>query len=154
MLQFALAVFFLIVTPGPGVLSTAGVGAAFGFRAGLAYVMGLFVGNNTVATLVLTGIAAIAFTVPWLRGVLLVASVLYLLWLAWRIARAGAKIGFIAAQKPLGFWNGLSLQLINPKAYVVHTTLFSGFGFFGSNIVMETVLKLLIMNLILSLIHI
>ncbi|MBA96727.1 MAG: LysE family translocator [Sulfitobacter sp.] len=148
MLQFALAVFFLIVTPGPGVLSTAGVGAAFGFRAGLAYVMGLFVGNNTVATLVLTGIAAIAFTVPWLRGVLLVASVLYLLWLAWRIARAGAKIGFIAAQKPLGFWNGLSLQLINPKAYVVHTTLFSGFGFFGSNIVMETVLKLLIMNLI------
>ena len=40
------------------------------------------------------------------------------------------------------------MQLINPKAYVVHTTLFSGFGFFGSNIVMETVLKLLIMNLI------
>ncbi|HEC70944.1 MAG TPA: LysE family translocator, partial [Roseobacter sp.] len=40
MLQFALAVFFLIVTPGPGVLSTAGVGAAFGFRAGLAYVVG------------------------------------------------------------------------------------------------------------------
>ena len=79
MLQFALAVFFLIVTPGPGVLSTAGVGAAFGFRAGLAYVVGLFVGNNTVAMLVLTGIAAIAFTVPWLRGVLLITSVLYLL---------------------------------------------------------------------------
>ncbi|MEC8551875.1 MAG: LysE family translocator, partial [Pseudomonadota bacterium] len=32
MLTFAAAVFLLIVTPGPGVLSTAGVGAAFGWR--------------------------------------------------------------------------------------------------------------------------
>ncbi|MCH1465812.1 MAG: LysE family translocator, partial [Alphaproteobacteria bacterium] len=30
MLTFALAVFLLIATPGPGVLSTAGVGSAFG----------------------------------------------------------------------------------------------------------------------------
>ena len=35
MLTFAAAVFFLIVTPGPGVLSAAGVGAAYGFRSGL-----------------------------------------------------------------------------------------------------------------------
>ena len=33
MLQFALAVFFLLITPGPGVLTTAGIGAAFGYRA-------------------------------------------------------------------------------------------------------------------------
>ncbi len=32
MLIFAAAVFFLIITPGPGVLSTAGVGSAFGAR--------------------------------------------------------------------------------------------------------------------------
>ena len=30
MLTFALAVFLLIITPGPGVLSLAGVGAAYG----------------------------------------------------------------------------------------------------------------------------
>ena len=49
MLSFAAAVFFLIVTPGPGVLSTAGVGSGFGFRAGLAYVGGRFLGTNLVA---------------------------------------------------------------------------------------------------------
>ena len=38
MLTFALAVLLLIATPGPGVLSTAGVGAAFGWRPGLSYV--------------------------------------------------------------------------------------------------------------------
>ncbi|MGB0853473.1 MAG: LysE family translocator, partial [Pikeienuella sp.] len=34
MLTFAAAVFFLLITPGPGVLSLAGVGASFGYRAG------------------------------------------------------------------------------------------------------------------------
>jgi len=148
MLQFAAAVFFLIVTPGPGVLSTAGVGAAYGYRAGLAYVAGLFVGNNLVATLVITGVAAAAFAMPWLRSVLLIVSLAYLLWLAWRIASAGARVGFIEAQQPLGFWNGLALQPINPKAYVVSTTLFSGFAFMPENLWLETALKLFIMNLI------
>ena len=37
MLTFAAAVFFLIVTPGPGVLSTAGVGSGYGYRPGLEY---------------------------------------------------------------------------------------------------------------------
>ena len=46
MLTFALAVFLLIITPGPGVLSTAGVGAAYGFQPGLRYVMGLFIGTT------------------------------------------------------------------------------------------------------------
>lgn len=148
MLAFAAAVFFLIVSPGPGVLSTAGVGAAYGFRNGLAYVAGLFVGNNLVALLVISGVAATALALPWLRTALLIASLAYLLWLAWRIASAGARIGFIEAKSPLGFWNGLALQPINPKAYVVGTTMFSGFAFLPDNLWLETVIKLLIMNLI------
>ena len=40
MIAFVLAVFLLLVTPGPGVLSTAGVGAAR-CRAGL-FLLGLF----------------------------------------------------------------------------------------------------------------
>ena len=60
MLEFCLAVLFLVITPGPGVLSTAGVGSGFGYRAGLAYVGGLFVGNNVVAGLVISGVAAVA----------------------------------------------------------------------------------------------
>ncbi|MEM7753701.1 MAG: LysE family translocator, partial [Pseudomonadota bacterium] len=32
MLTFAIAILFLVGTPGPGVLSLAGVGAAYGYR--------------------------------------------------------------------------------------------------------------------------
>ena len=148
MLAFAAAVFFLIISPGPGVLSTAGVGAAYGYRNGLAYVAGLFAGSNLVAMLVISGIATTALALPWLRTTLLIASLGYLLWLAWRIASAGAQIGFIEARTPLGFWNGLALQPINPKAYVVNTTLFTGFSFMPDALWLETAIKLLIMNLI------
>lgn len=153
MLEFAAAVFFLIITPGPGVLSTAGVGAAYGYRNGFAYVAGLWVGNNVVMGLVISGIAAATLAIPSLRTILLFASIGYLLWLASRIAMAGTRIGFIEPQKPLGFWSGLALQPINPKAYAVSTTLFSGFAFLPTALGMETVIKILIMNIIWIPIH-
>lgn len=148
MLVFAAAVFFLIITPGPGVLSTAGVGAAYGYRPGVAYVAGLGVGTNLVSIAVISGVAAIAFSIPWLRSALLIASAAYLLYLASKIAFAGAKIAFIEATKPPGFWGGVTLNVINPKAYAVNTTLFSGFGFWPESLVAENALKLVIINAI------
>ena len=62
MLTFAAAVFFLIVTPGPGVLSLAGVGSGFGAPAGRRYLLGLFLGNNLVFLAVASGVAALILT--------------------------------------------------------------------------------------------
>ena len=64
MFAFAAAVFFLLITPGPGVLSTAGVGAGFGFRPGARYVLGLFLGTNLVALAVVSGLAALTVMTP------------------------------------------------------------------------------------------
>lgn len=153
MLEFAAAVFFLVVTPGPGVLSTAGVGSGFGYRAGLAYVGGLWAGNNLVAVLVISGVAAAALALPWLRTALLWGSAGYLLWLAAKIALAGTRIGFIRPERAPGFWNGLALQPINPKAYAVNTALFSGFAFLPGALAAETAIKLAILNAIWIPIH-
>lgn len=153
MWAFALAVFFLLITPGPGVLTTAGIGAAYGFRAGLSFLCGLCLGGFFTMMMVITGMAAVVLTLPWLRLLLLFASVAYLTYLAWRIASAGARVGFIAAEEPLGFFNGLFLQFINPKAYVVATTLFSGFAFLPSHPVIEVLVKLAIFNAIWIPVH-
>ena len=153
MIEFALAVFFLIITPGPGVLSTAGVGSAFGYRPGLAYVGGLFVGNNVVAALVISGLAASALAVPWLRTILAWASVAYLIYLAAKIAFAGSKVAFMEAERAPGFVDGLALQAINPKAYAVNTALFSGFAFMPDSLWTETVIKVVIFNAIWVPIH-
>ena len=154
MLAFALAVFLLIVTPGPGVLSAAGVGAAYGFRPGFRYLVGLFAGTNMVAAAVISGMAAALELYPLLRTALFAVSVAYLLYLAAKIAFAGARIAFIHAERPPGVVGGIVLQAFNPKAYVVNTALFTGFAFLPGDLWRETVLKLLILNAIWIPIHV
>ncbi len=151
---FITSVFLLLITPGPGVLSTAGVGAAFGQQAGLRYISGLFIGTNIVALTVVTGLAALVFSVPWIRSLLLVASTAYLMWMALRIALSGSKIEFIRATKAPSVIDGILLQTINPKAYIVNTTLFSGYAFGYDQLITETVVKFLIINAIWIPIHV
>ena len=153
MLEFLLACLLLISTPGPGVLSTAGFGAAFGFRAGLRYVIGLCLGQLVVIALVVSGLAAAILAFPAIRTVLLVASTAYLLYLAARIAFAGSRIQFIEAKAPPGVLAGFLLQPINPKAYVVNGTLFSGFVLLPNAYWTEVAIKLVILNLIWIPIH-
>jgi len=153
MITFVAAVFLLIVTPGPGVLSAAGMGAAYGFRPGLKYVLGLFFGNNLVILLVVTGLAALILANPVIRTVLFVVSTLYLLYLAARIAFAGSRLAFIEAQRKPGVLAGLLLQPINPKAYAVNTALFSGFPILPDALWTEILLKVLIANAIWVPIH-
>ena len=154
MASFVLAVFFLIITPGPGVLSLAGVGSAFGYAHGVRYLAGLFVGTNLVCLAVVSGLSALVLADPGIRVVLTVASATYLLWLAFRIAFAGTRIAFIERPSPPGIRGGILLQAVNPKAYVVHTTLFSGFAFMADHPLMEIGVKLFLLNVLWAAIHV
>ncbi|MFK7861491.1 MAG: LysE family translocator [Granulosicoccus sp.] len=143
----------MLITPGPGVLSTAGVGASFGKLAGYRYVTGLFIGTNLVALAVITGLAGIVLTMPTLRTVLLYASITYLCYLAFRIAFAGTTIAFIESRKAPGIIDAVLLQAINPKAYVVNTALFTGFSFQAMALWQETIWKFILINAIWIPIH-
>lgn len=153
MLAFALAVFLLIITPGPGVLSTAGVGAGFGYRAGTQYVIGLFLGTNLVALAVVSGLAALILADPRIRLLLFVLSFGYLAYLAFRIGFAGARLAFIEKARPPGIGGGILLQIVNPKAYAVNTAFFTGFAFLPGSYMAEIGIKFLIMNAIWVPIH-
>ncbi|GFE49145.1 amino acid transporter LysE [Roseobacter cerasinus] len=153
MLTFAAAVFFLMMTPGPGVLSTAGVGAAFGARVATRYVLGLFIGTNLVCIAIVSGVTAAILADDRLRTLLFFASIAYLTYLALRIAFAGSKVAFIERARPPGITGGILLQAINPKAYAVNTALFTGFGFWPQSFAVEMALKFLIVNAIWIPIH-
>ena len=148
MLTFAVSVFLLIITPGPGVLSTAGFGAAYGFKQSLRYVFGLFLGTNLVFLAVASGLIAVLLPIPSLRIFLLCLSTCYLFYLAAKIALAGSNIAFIKAKAPPGITSGVLLQAINPKAYVVNTTFVSGFAFYQSSFAIELIIKFFIINAI------
>ena len=102
--------------------------------------------------MIITGLAAIILNVPFIRTVLLLASAGYLGYVAFRIALAGSKIRFIQINAP-GFVTGMGLQFINPKVYAVNTTFFTGFAFYPDSFVVETGVKLIIMNAIWIPVH-
>ncbi|MGI9357596.1 MAG: LysE family translocator [Rhizobiaceae bacterium] len=154
MLTFLTAIFFLLVTPGPGVLSLAGVGSAFGYRAGWAYGTGLFVGSNAVMAAAAAGLAALFLANENLRLVFTVVSTAYLLYLAAKIAFAGSRIAFIESTKPPGLWGGIALQAVNPKAYAVGTFVFSNFPIWPSSFGIEVLLKFILLNAVWIPIHI
>lgn len=153
MASFFLAIILLVSTPGPGVLSTAGFGAAYGFKPGLRYVVGLCIGQAFVIALVVTGLAAAVLAVPWIRTVFLIISTVYLLYLALKIALAGSKIQFIHANHPPGILQGFLLQPINPKAYAVVISLFSGFEIWPDAYWFEVLFKFIALNVIWLPIH-
>lgn len=135
-------------------LTLAGVGSAFGYRHGFRYLIGLFIGQNMVAIAVVSGLAAILLAAPIIRNILLVLSVSYMLFLAYKIAFSGAKIAFAGASKAPGIKGGIMLQAINPKAYVVNTSFFTGFSIWPDNFPAEIIFKFVILNLTWLSIHV
>ena len=55
-----------------------------------------------------------------------ISGAAYVLWLAWKLIRAGRYDGHGEA-KPATFWDGVILLLLNPKAYIIMALIFSQF---------------------------
>lgn len=153
MLEFIGAIFLLIGTPGPGVLSIAGVGSGYGFLAGQRFLWGLWLGNFLVGLAVIFGLKTVIFSVPYLPEILLGLSLSYLCYLAFKIAFAGTEIAFIKAHRIPGFFDALALQAVNPKAYAVNATFFTSFNFWPEQFTAMILMKILIVNLIWIPIH-
>ena len=153
MLAFTIAIFLMIITPGPGVLSLAATGSGFGWKAGILYLAGLFIGTNTVLVFVVTGFKGFLFQIPWVEPVFLITSLSYLSWIAWRIASAGNEIKFKKSKNEPTFFEAIFLQIINPKAYLVNGILFAGFPLIGLSLQQEILIKALIINLVWVPVH-
>ena len=153
MATFAIAIFLMIITPGPGVLSLAGTGAGFGWRPGIFYLLGLFIGTNSVMILVITGLKGVLFKIPFVEPVFLIVSLSYLTWIAWRIAFSDNKTTITSIKKEPTFFEAIFLQLINPKAYLVNGILFAGFPIQNLNLNEEIIAKVIIINLVWIPVH-
>ena len=153
MATFAIAIFLMIITPGPGVLSLAGTGAGFGWRPGIFYLLGLFIGTNLVMILVITGLKGVLFKIPFVEPVFLIVSLSYLTWIAWRIAFSDNKTTITSIKKEPTFFEAIFLQLINPKAYLVNGILFAGFPIENLNLNEEIIAKIIIINLVWIPVH-
>ena len=117
---FALAGFALVtvITPGPNNLMLMTSGANFGFRRSIPHMLGVGLGFPLMIIPVGLGVMQVFDAWPPSYTILKVLSVLYMLWLAWKIANAAPPDGAPeAAGKPLTFLQASAFQWVNPKAW-------------------------------------
>ena len=153
MIAYIIISFLMMVTPGPGVLSLAGVGAGFGWKVGMMYLIGLFFGTNGVALLVVLGFKQFLFEIEGVELTFLFLSLSYLSFLSWRIAISENKTGFKQSFKAPKLYEGIFLQFVNPKAYVVQGHLFVVLSLGMTSYNVEILTKFIIVNSIWIPIH-
>lgn len=127
----ALAAFALVtsITPGPNNLMLMASGANFGLRRSVPHMLGIGVGFTVMIVLVGLGLIGLFDRVAWSRSALAVASGLYMLWLAWRIANAAAPQQSAGrAARPITFLQAAAFQWVNPKAWAMALTAITAYA--------------------------
>lgn len=110
-------------TPGPNNFMLLASGVNFGFARTLPHMIGVSVGFPLMIVIVGTGLGQVFAAAPQLYLVLKVLSILYMLWLAWKIATAGPMHKeAAAASRPMRFYEAVLFQWVNPKAYAIALT--------------------------------
>ncbi len=110
-----LATAILVLIPGPNAALIVANSLKYGFRMGLATVLGTTAGVGLQLVLVVLGLAAViafaAEALTWVKW----AGVAYLVWLGIRVWReAPGDLSRIEAA-PAMFWRGCLIALLNPK---------------------------------------
>lgn len=148
MISYMLAVIILMAIPGPALLTIFGIGAAFGYAAGIRYVIGIYIGANLVALIAFSGLSTALLQYPGMRTLLMGVSLTFLIYLAFRIAFAGSNFGQSKNAAPPGIRSGIILQLVNPKAYMTVSALYLSFPIMPDTPLTEAIVKLGLANIV------
>ncbi|MEQ6249193.1 LysE family translocator [Sulfitobacter sp. HNIBRBA3233] len=120
----ALAIFAFVssATPGPNNLMLMASGANFGFLRTIPHMLGISVGFAVMVVLVGAGLVQIFDRFPVIYTILKIASVLYMLFLAWKIAHAAPVRKREDGGRPMTFLQAAAFQWVNPKAWAMALT--------------------------------
>ena len=107
------------ITPGPNNIMVMSSGVNFGLRPSLPHVAGTLGGIFLVMLLAGEGVNGLLHAFPWLYNALRFAALLYMLYLAWRIAATSTVHEGGKATRPLTFLQAAAFQWVNPKVWAV-----------------------------------
>jgi threonine/homoserine/homoserine lactone efflux protein len=113
-------------TPGPNTTLSATLAANGGLRAAMRFVLAVPVGWGLLLLISSLGFGALVLALPPLRWVIVLAGSGYLVWLAWRLANSHRLQELSAASMHVGFWQGVGLQFLNIKAWMMALSIVGG----------------------------
>lgn len=110
-------------TPGPNTTLSTALAANHGLRRSLRFVLAVPVGWVLLLALCALGVGALVTGIPALRWAIKGVGIAYLLWLAFKLSRSGQ---LAQAQLQVGFGQGVLLQFVNIKAWLLALTIVAG----------------------------
>lgn len=128
MLALALFAFVSSVTPGPNNVMLLASGVNFGMRRTVPHGLGISLGFGLMVGLLGLGLGAVFLKLTWLPNALKVVGLVYMLWLAWRIAGSGPVEGGESRGKPLTFLEAAAFQWVNPKGWMMGLSAVSAYS--------------------------
>ncbi len=123
LLLFCTAMSF---SPGPNTTLSTALAANRGLRGTLHFCLAVPAGWLLLMALSGIGLGALVLGVPALRWGVKAAGISYMLWLAWKLANAARMAEVDAARLQVTFWEGVGLQFLNIKAWMLALTLTAG----------------------------
>jgi threonine/homoserine/homoserine lactone efflux protein len=123
LLLFCTAMSF---SPGPNTTLSTALAANGGLKRALRFCFAVPAGWLLLMLGSGLGVGALVLGVPALRWGVKVFGVAYMLWLAWKLARAAQLAEVDDARLRVTFWQGVGLQFVNIKAWMLALTLTAG----------------------------
>lgn len=127
----------MTLTPGPNVVLVTASAANFGFRRTVPQMLGITFGFGSMTMAAGLGLAGLVHAEPRLYLALKYGGALYLLYLAWRIARADAASASTRA-RPIGFLEATLFTWMNPKAWVSALGAVAAYSTVGGDVLWQT----------------
>ena len=113
-------------TPGPNTTLSTAMAANHGLRRAMRFVCAVPVGWGMLFALCATGLGGLVVAFPPLRWGIVVLGNAYLLWLAWRLWGSGSLQQADSAKLQVGFVQGVGLQFLNIKAWMLALAIVAG----------------------------
>ncbi len=118
-ISFSIFAASQVGTPGPANMALLATGARFGFKAALPFVAGVALGKQLIIWPIGFGLMELAESVPDVFAALKWISAAYICWLAWKVANLRLSPGSGEHDQPPGFFAGLVVHPLNPKAWAM-----------------------------------
>jgi len=113
-------------TPGPNTTLSTALAANHGFRSAMKFIVAVPVGWGLLLSLCLAGLGQLVLAVPALRWVIMAGGTSYLLWLAFRLWGTREMASANAARLNITFAQGVGVQFLNIKAWMLALSLVAG----------------------------
>lgn len=113
-------------SPGPNTTLSTAMAANHGLRHSLRFVAAVPMGWSLLLVLCAVGIGALITGMPALRWGIKALGIAYLLWLAFKLSGSGQLAQAQPAQLRVGFVQGVLLQFVNIKAWLLALTIVAG----------------------------